>query len=206
MEDLCTILTGDLIASTDASPAETEAAMALLADCAAELGPDSRFTRHRGDGWQMRLTDPGDCLAACLYILARLHGAPLGSRISVGIGGAEIAAGADLSAATGTAFVASGRGLDAMGKGEILAISGSGVDAFQRQCFAFAADYAARWSREQAQAMALALSAAEPTQAEIATQLGISRQAVGLRLKAAGHHLLRDAAQTFRSHIWPEDP
>lgn len=192
------ILTGDLIGSTGALPETVEATMRLLATCAAEIGDDTRFTRYRGDGWQLRLEMPGDCLWACLYILARLRAnGALPTRIAVGIGKEYPTKGKDLSAAMGPAFTESGRALDQLKQGRTLALAGDGVDDFRRLAFAFADEYAARWSVEQAQAMALALSPVHPTQDAIATSLGITRQAVGSRLKAAGYSILERAHHTF---------
>lgn len=195
------ILTGDLIGSTEASPVALAAAMALIADCARRLGPGTRFTRFRGDGWQMFLADPGDSLHACLYILARLRSEPglPDTRIAAGIGPVHPLPGESLSEATGEAFTRSGRMLERMAKGGLLALDGVGVDALHRLSFAFAADYAARWTLDQAQAMALALAPGGQTQDQIAGTLGITRQAVGARLKSADHRILAEAAEAFRA-------
>ena len=202
------ILTGDLVGSTAALPKTVEATMRLLAVCAMEIGPDSRFTRFRGDGWQLCLEMPGDCLWACLYILARLKAdGALSTRIAVGIGEEYPTDSKDLSAAIGPAFTASGHALDQMKQGQTLALAGDGLDKFRHLTFAFADDYASRWSVEQAEAMKLALSPAFPTQDAIAKSLGISRQAVGSRLKAAGYSILDRAHLAFLDdYVWEENP
>lgn len=199
MTQTVAILTGDLIDSTSAPPEAVEATMEVLADAAARLADDTRFTRYRGDGWQISLSTPGDCLLASLYLLARLQATPgaLSTRIAVGIGEARFA-GASLSSAMGTAFTISGRGLDRMGRDQTLTLDGEGVDLFQTQCFAFAADLAGRWTREQAEVAALALSDPDLTQEGIARELGITRQAVAARMKAADLRLLTDAASAFQ--------
>ena len=104
------ILTGDLIGSTEAPPKAVERSMQIIADCASEIGQRTDFTRFQGDGWQMRLVQPGDCLWACLLILARLRietGAP-GTRIAVGIGEEYPTDAKTLATAMGPAFTASG--------------------------------------------------------------------------------------------------
>ncbi|MFN4171495.1 MAG: hypothetical protein ACK4GW_07050 [Pseudorhodobacter sp.] len=203
MTDHIAILTGDLVGSTDAPAGRVSDTMILLAAIAREIGPDCRFTRHRGDGWQMALTEPGDCLWACLYILARLRADPdaLPSRIAAGIGAYHPTDATDLSTAMGPAFTASGRALDQMARGQYLALSGkkTEIDRFRKLAFAFAEEHAIRWSKEQAEAMAHALHPDAPTQEQIAQALGISRQAVGLRLKAAGYHVLDQACLAFRA-------
>jgi hypothetical protein len=127
----------------------------------------------------------------------------LATRISVGIGEGWPLPEGDLSAASGPAFIASGRGLDHMAAAQTLAIHGETVDAMQRSVFAFAADRAGRWSREQGEAMALALDADMPTHASIATHLGITRQAVEARLAAAGYRLLDAASLAFFDKYTP---
>lgn len=193
------ILTGDLVQSTQATQRQLDATMHLLQDAARQIGDDTRFTRFRGDGWQIYLHNAGHCLWACLLILARLKASDtsLSTRIAVGIGATRTLPDDDLSAASGPAFIASGRGLDDMTTAQILAIQGDRVDPFQKSVFAFAADRASRWSREQAEAMALTLGAKMPNRAAIAAKLGISRQAVDARLAAAGYRLLDEACLAF---------
>jgi hypothetical protein len=200
------ILTGDLIGSTRASVDRVDATMDQIRTCARDLGQDTNFTPFRGDGWQLQLSRPGDCLAASLYILAWLKARLdlLETRVSVGIGAGAPVQTDTLATAVGPAFTASGRGLDAMRRGQVLAIDGDDVDLFQKQCFTFAGAYALRWSAEQARAIAMALSPgamaqADPTQQGIAEMLGISRQAVGARLKAGGFAVLESACAAFRA-------
>lgn len=219
MTRIVAILTGDLIRSTEASPQAVDQAMRIIRDCAAALGPRSDFTRFRGDGWQIRLVRPGDCLWACLLILARLRGAPElpGCRIAVGIG-AEYPTGAtgatDLSTAMGPAFTASGRALDRMKPDRLLALDGErpgggGIDLFQKLAFTVASGLAGRWTTGQAEAMALKLDPGSPaddrrSNETIAGKLGITRQAVDARLRAADYPLLEEMIQAFRTSFTPE--
>lgn len=200
MKNTVAVLTGDLIGSNNLPPRAIKAAMEVIALCAKEVDPDSRFMRYRGDGWQLRLNNAGDCLFACVFILARLLSTPNvpPTRIAVGIGSEDPNNGPDLSDALGSAFTASGRALDNIRRDEILALDGEGVDDFQRLCFFFAADQITRWTADQAAAMAMILSPEGPTtQEEIAAQFGITRQAVSQRLKSARHGLLEDAILVF---------
>ena len=173
--------------------------MDLLAQTAQNIDDDTRFTRFRGDGWQIYLHNAGNCLWACLLIMARIKAAPggLATRISVGIGDVSQLGATELSAAGGSAFILSGRGLDDMSGAQTLGIRGVPVDRLQRSVFAFAADRAQRWSREQAEVMAMALHADAPSRAAMAQTLGITRQAVDARLVAAGLRLLEDAHLGF---------
>jgi hypothetical protein len=199
------ILTGDLIGSTTATPGAVDATMRIIAKCADQIGEEADFTRFRGDGWQLRLMQPGDCLWACLLILARLRADPkaLGCRIAVGIGEEYPTDARDLSTAMGPAFTASGRALDRMKPDLLLALDGlPGIDPFRKLAFTVAADLAGRWSVGQAEAMALKLDPESPADERlsnetIARQLGITRQAVDARLKAADYPILDEMIQAF---------
>ncbi|PTE12938.1 hypothetical protein [Pseudogemmobacter blasticus] len=198
------ILTGDLIGSTHAPREAVEAAMATIRDCAAQLGPDTGFTRFRGDGWQVRLAAPNAALWACLLILARLRaqdGLP-GCRIAVGLGEEDPTGGRDLSTATGPAFTASGRALDRMKADRLLALEGAGVDPFRKLAFMIAGELAGRWTTGQAEALALKLDPDSPADERlsneaVARRLGITRQAVDARLKAADYPILDEMMQVF---------
>lgn len=207
MTERVAILTGDLIGSTAATLGRVEATMDRLVLCAAAIGPRTCFTRFRGDGWQMRLVEPGHCLLDSLYILASLRAESLlATRIAVGIGVEYPTDAKDLSTAMGPAFTASGRALEMMRPGETLALAGEekDIDRYRQLVFAFAADHAARWSAEQAEAMAMAMGPDGMTQETIAAKLGITRQAVGARLKAAGYGLLNRASMAFLNEYTAE--
>lgn len=216
MTRVVAILTGDLIRSTEASPQAVDQAMRIIRDCATALGPRSDFTRFRGDGWQIRLVQPGDCLRACLLVLARLRSTPQlpGCRIAVGIGAEYPSDAPDLSTAMGPAFTASGRALDRMKPDRLLALDGEcpgggKIDVFQKLAFTVASDLAGRWTTGQAEAMALKLDPGSPaddrqSNETIARQLGITRQAVDARLRAADYPLLEEMIQAFRASFTPE--
>lgn len=201
------VLTGDLIGSTKVEPAALERAIDLLAETARELtgwappSPDPRFTRYRGDGWQMVVAEPGLALRAVLMLSASLRAADLGlaTRAAIGIGAVESLGTASLADARGVAFEASGRGLDHMARTRRLAIEGEGVTALHRIVVDLLDERTERWTRQQAEAMHLALPLRqdEPTLAEIAAQLGISAQAVNYRLSGAGAPAIRRSLRAW---------
>lgn len=206
MTQTVAVLTGDLIASTRAPVAAVSASMALIAQIAARIGKTTRFTRYRGDGWQIYLDDPGLGLWAMLLIAASLRAADLPeSRIALGLGAAHGGSADSLVTAGGEAFTASGRALDAMAAPARLALAGAGVDRLHQRLVALLDERAAGWSREQAEAVAMALEPeAQPTQAQIAARLGITRQAVAARLQAAGFANIKAAEQDFY-HVFHRD-
>ncbi len=208
------VLTGDLIGSTKVSGAAVDHAIATLTEAAARLGPwnhdDTRFTRFRGDGWQIYLDAPSLAFTACLYLTARLRaaGCQLETRISVGIGTIDRLTDRDLSGSSGAAFTNSGHGLDDMPRADRLAVHiGGPLQDFFTGIYAQAEFLARRWSREQAEAICLAFEADHgdqaPTLEDLARRLGISRQALQARLKTAGYPSLTKSIFAFERYAYP---
>jgi len=209
------VLTGDLIDSRSASTEDVDAAMATLARTAhrisANAAGDTRFSRSRGDGWQLFLRHPGMMLTASVALVAALvESGKLRTRIAVGVGTVGRIGPADLSDATGEAFEVSGRLLALMPRGKSLAVAGPWVDPFHRALFDMADFQSSRWTKKQAEAIAFFMvpdlvreAADKPeSQARIAEVLGISQQAVQARLAGAGYANLRPALDAFESHDW----
>jgi hypothetical protein len=186
------ILTGDLKGSTKASERDLNGTMDLLSEAATELttwfnGNDTRFTRSRGDGWQMAILPPQYALRAALFLFARLTASEhaLSTRIAIGIGQISSLGTRSLADASGSAFEYSGRSLDRMRGLTFLSIEGDGVTPFHRIIVRLLAERCLRWTREQAAAMALYLHPDNPTLKDLAPRFGISPQAVNYRLKGS---------------------
>lgn len=206
------VLTGDLIGSTDAGSPAVDRAIDILADSARHIsqwaGADTRFTRFRGDGWQLYLDFPGLVLTACVYLSARLRASNCGltSRISVGLGPVDRLGTTNLADASGDAFTRSGHGLDHIKRSDRLVMDGGGAMAgFFRGIFAQTAFQVSRWSHEQAEAVALALDREGRTQQDLAKDLGISRQALLARLNSAGFHALDQTLNAFEGYDFPHE-
>ena len=177
------VLTGDIIGSTRLAPEALEGAMRALGDAAHEIagwaGTATRFTRARGDGWQMVLTEPRLSLRAALFLRASLRrtGKGMATRVSVAHGAGTIPETGDLNGANGAAFVLSGRGLDQMARGHELALAGDMPGA--AAAVGILADVQSRrWSVAQARVLALLFAPDAASQTEVAQGLGMSRQAV----------------------------
>lgn len=196
MKPQAAVLTGDLIASSRASSDAVSNAMEAISNC---FGAAYGFSRSRGDGWQIYFDNAGYGLWAAVRIVATLRAAEgLQSRIAVGLGSAEQVDLSDLSTASGSAFVASGRALSGMPKHRTLVLAGDETDPLQDSLLGVVDECMLRWSREQAEAAALAWSCWQhPTQGEIAEHLGISRQAVAARLNSAGFRAIDWAQWQF---------
>lgn len=155
-------------------------------------GTAARFTRFRGDGWQICLADPRFSLRAAVVIQARLIALGMESRISIGIGTADSLGTADLSDAAGRAFELSGHGLDQMGDTWRLAINKDGLRPEDQIIADLLGERMGRWTRAQAEAAALHLASRErvTTLAEIGAALQISPQAVNDRTRGAGSQVI----------------
>ncbi|MDW4548819.1 hypothetical protein R5H32_05575 [Defluviimonas sp. D31] len=210
------VLTGDIVASRKHDRSQVDTAMARIAKTAAGFGQmagaDSRFTRFRGDGWQIVLGRAGWALRAALILIADLKtsGSGIETRISAGIGPWESLGTANLSDASGPAFSVSGDLLEAMPRHRRLAIAGGRDTAahgtadrdWQAAIFDMAEWISSRWSQPQAEAMSMALGDGWTTQDELARRLGITRQAMHSRLTGAGYQAMENALAAIEHYEW----
>jgi hypothetical protein len=198
------VLTGDLVGHLRKGPAATEAAMRAIAAAADAMAgrtgqPSPRFTRFRGDGWQMYLTMPALSLRAAVVIQGRLMALGMESRIAIGIGPADSLGTTNLADAAGPAFETSGRALDAMGDAWRLHIAGAGVLPQDAQIADLIGERMQRWTPAQAEAAALRLASPDRvvTLFDIGRTLGISPQAVNDRLRGAGSNVLESVLRRW---------
>lgn len=191
------VLTGDIVASTSMPTERQEAVMEALRGAASRAarwhGSDLRFTRQKGDGWQACLARPELAPRTALYFQAALRelGKDVATRISIGLGAAELGPGQDLNSATGSAFIASGRGLEDLEGAELIRHSAGGALAASVRL----ADHISQgWTSAQARAIHPMLDPlAELRHSDVARSLGISRQAVTQALDSAGFAALSQA-------------
>jgi hypothetical protein len=196
------VLTGDLISSRKAGPDATERAMSGIAAVAADLS--APFARHRGDGWQVLLTQPERALRFVLLVTADLRSqqAPL-SRFAIGIGAVSARRASSLSAETGEAFVTSGEILDDMPRRSTFGIASltRRLDPMTWAAARLADQVARRWTPPQAEAMRLALAPDQPTGTSIARALGISPAAASYRLQGASWSDMKAVVTAFEQQL-----
>ena len=146
------------------------------------------FERTAGDEFQGVLDRP----AVVVDVLERLVRAG-GWSIGIGAGPVQTPVPDSTRAATGPAFLAARRAVDtAKTRATRLAVQGADAEA-AADAQALATALAVLVQRRSPQAWeAIDLVTAGRTQAEAATALGISRQAVGQRLAAAAHEVVQD--------------
>jgi hypothetical protein len=197
------VLTGDLIASTQAGQAATDGAMQVIQSVAnAESGRDGtdvRFTRFRGDGWQIYCSDPTKVFRLTVLVLARLQSRPdlPKTRISAATGPVAFLPDAGLASASGEVFSASGRNLDSMARRRLVFENLDSVRQWEEALFVYLEWQSGRWSPEQAEAIALSFRHDPPHPGSSAEELGISRQAFSARLDGAGYVPVWQAEKAF---------
>lgn len=206
MPRLQAVFTGDLIGSRAAPATAVDRTMTHLKKSAEILGNTRdfhpRFTRNRGDGWQILLPDPGLILHSYLALAAALRAADTGlaTRIAIGLGPVDFPGTNDLSDAAGAAFVTSGDLLETLDS-ETAAIGGQAVTDWQRGVIQLADWIVTGWTAQQAEAVALVLlNDTLDTNADRAKSLNISRQAFEARLKGSGLSAFAHARRAFQTH------
>jgi hypothetical protein len=204
------VLTGDLIDSTSAGPEAVDQTLFLLerfirsAQTIFSL-EDTHFTRFRGDGWQTVIMPSSRILRVLTYLLSGLRSAnaPLETRIGIGLGQVTRISDKGLSASMGAAFILSGHALDEITSTSQLAMRTTpGMEhAWLDAAIDVLTYLSSRWSLEQAEALHARLGAEVLPLHEIASTLGISRQALSSRLAVAGEKplmaLIRAAEATL---------
>ncbi|MES2916087.1 MAG: hypothetical protein V4753_13300 [Pseudomonadota bacterium] len=199
------VLTGDLIASTQAGQAATDRAMALIESVAkAESlhdATDIRFTRFRGDGWQIHCSEPAKVFRLAVLVLATLQSRPElpKTRISAATGPVTFLPETGLASASGEVFSISGRNLDSMARRRLVFESQESAKPWKNALFVYLDWQSGRWSPEQAEAIALTFRHDPPQPGTSAEQLGISRQAFSARLEGAGYVPVWEAERAFRA-------
>ncbi|TQS73077.1 MarR family transcriptional regulator [Rhodobacteraceae bacterium] len=185
------VLTGDFIGSTGLAPDMLSRGYDALQLAVQDITPHGVLTRVRGDGWQIAHTQPRLGLRLALRIRAGLRAIDpdLDTRIALATGAGDIPDNHDLNTASGAAFIASGRALDAMTDAAIYHSNGGAVAALTRL-----ADHLSRgWTQAQSAAIAPMLCPDPPTHTQIAHSLGKSRQAVDQALRGGGFDALGEA-------------
>jgi hypothetical protein len=198
------VLTGDLVASSDLAPTVVDAALTTIEQAAEAIAnwhhPNltTRFARRGGDGWQIAIASPVLGLRAALYIQAclRRDNDTIVTRIALATGAGTIPDSGDLNAAHGPAFVTSGRLLSSLsGQGHMAHAQGGSAHAATR----LADHIASGWTRAQARAVAAALPPTAPPRVEIAKGFGITRQAVNQALWSAGFPAIEEALEAMEA-------
>ncbi len=193
---LC-VLTGDIVGSTELPRAGQERVLSLIETAFQSLSQHAsdKLDFYRGDGWQMRFQDAGSGLQYALFIRAVLKSEDDAFDTRVAI--ADTAGSAPVPKAWDANAEASGRALDDMPRDVLMAHAAGGA----QHAATLLADHISRhWTAAQARAIRPFL-APRPrvTQQQVADTLGITRQAVGQALDAAGYGPISRALKALKA-------
>ncbi|QIE44522.1 MarR family transcriptional regulator [Pseudohalocynthiibacter aestuariivivens] len=206
---LRTVLTGDIVNSSDIPPKELDDLLDTLNNLAVDISgwPTmgrretlTGFARRGGDGWQIVINSAHYTLrpALCAQAYIRARNDVAATRIAVATGTGHIPDNpkTDLNSAYGLAFTASGRLLDALPSRTLMAhADGGALDAV----FRLADHISQGWTQAQARALCLMLAPDPGPRRKAAERLGISRQAVDQALASAGYNALTDALNAMEA-------
>jgi len=200
------VLTGDLVSSSNLGAEAIDKAMATLehASVHTENWPiaqdqtlgNTHFTRFQGDGWQALVQASKLDMRVALFMFATLKAQPSlpETRIAVGQAEMENISGPNLSDAYGAAFQFSGRALSEMSRSERLRFDSQDLreQPILNTFLNFLDDRIRDWTPEQAEAVSLVISPDAKTQTTIASEMGISPQALSARLNGARWPTIRE--------------
>lgn len=223
-EKLYAAITGDVIRSTKLKAAELDAIKRKVEKAAKTIGEwkkglvDGSPDFHRGDAWQLLLTDPAFSLRASIFIRASLLSMEMqteskrrrraDTRLAVGIGTVERVSTKRISDSVGEAFVLSGRTFDRLKTHCNMSISASDsleLDTEWLPVFWHLIDaLVERWTLKQAEIICLAIAPQKPTQGEIGAKFKPPKdqQTISRSLSGAGWHAVLEALERFESLSW----
>ncbi len=186
------VITGDLVNSTELGYDKVKDAFDRL-ECCAKMqenwygGHPLHFTRHRGDGWQVALTQPKMALRSALAFRATLRtkGSEFDSYMGIAEGDVVGDIGPDLNVETADVFTDSGRNLTSVR--EKLSWQRIKCNVDEIQAVSILADKITQgWTPTQAETV---LQFMDPNKkhniTKVSKTLGKSRQAVTKTLNAA---------------------
>ncbi|MGH1423404.1 MAG: hypothetical protein ACRBBU_01655 [Pseudooceanicola sp.] len=202
------VLTGDLVASTQLGRSGIDAAFDALNASAHQqaewLGGPLRFSRHRGDGWQVALDRPEFALRSALTFRAALRARDprFDTYVAIATGPVSAEIGRDLNAENDAVFVKSGRILDQLTSQDAPMRMAASDNTALNAVVVLADHLSMGWTLPQAAAMLHFLAPGElPTFTEAAKRMGKSRQVVSKALEAAGFRPLRHALSNLEGAL-----
>ena len=198
------VISGDIVGSSFLKPGSRKKLQALLDffwEQMKETLPDLQVQQYRGDSIQATLTrNRVQALRVTLLLHSYLIQYAFKMRLAIGVGNI-LFKGKDVVTSDGTAFQASGPGLDALLKsGELINIAGDEHFTSEWEVHSSSLNYFIQhWSIQQAEAMHLQLG--NLTQEAIAHKLKIKQPAVYYRLQGAGSVVVNKILTRFESVI-----
>ncbi len=193
------VLTGDIVKSSQLPEGGLDRIFESLTKVADTIGgwqgAPTYFTRNRGDGWQMAVS-PAFALRAVFATRAavRMVDKRYDTRVALALGKGTIP-GDTLADASGPAFTASGQALEAM-KRKITTIFAEKSGAYTA-ILRLSDEIIKGWTEAQAEVALLALAPDKPTQAALASTLGVTKQTIQAHIDASGVDALIEACEVM---------
>lgn len=162
----------------------------------------------RGDSWQVLLGDPRYFLRASIFIRAYLRrfNKEWDTRIAIGLGTVDKVEDDRISLSSGSAFINSGKQLDAMSSSLGFSVRHAFLDkenlGWIEPLAALCAASVNHWSERQATMICHMLPLASPTQTDLAAELQITKQAVSKALHTGDFDSVMAAIEWVESFDW----
>lgn len=209
------VLTGDIIDSVEMRADHLRKVRDALRDTVDTFsnsgrGPvEAHLDMYRGDAWQILLTDHALALRLALLLQAQLRTRlDAGTRIAIGLGGAEAIDPDKVSLSIGEAFTLSGRALEQMtGYFDLTAalpLRAGDLSSWVPATFHLCSELVRSWTRRQAEIVSLGLIHSDDTHEDLAARLEppVSKQAVTAALGGANWRGLQEALRVFETTDW----
>lgn len=213
--DTVCVVTGDVVASTQLSPADRVRLLAEFKngsdEVAALLGPALPLPVdiYGGDSWQMVIARPALALRAALLFRAHLRATvtpdsrdPVDTRMAIAVGTIDLVPTARVSEGEGTAFQRSGRALAELGDRRMSFTAGQDSPLEDWDVTLRLLDELVRmWTAKQARAMTGALREWSQEQITALWSPKITQPSVANHLRAARAEAVAYALQKFEARM-----
>lgn len=213
------VITGDIVASTDLSTAERKELPGRIRSAYQQLSkllPSAlpfAIDIFRGDSIQIYVADPKDALVVAVLFMARTKAiAGVETRMALAVDTVEFINEMNISESDGNAFRRSGRMLNELGASHLRCVAPAAADdQYQLTLDVIAAlvDYVVTgWTQHQARAVSLAIESMIKGESATQTYVGqnwspdpISQQAVSAHLQSAAWKLVKKSFDWYRETI-----
>jgi hypothetical protein len=179
-----TILSGDIVNSTNVKP---QVYLSILEKWIKKHSKDQQYSIYRGDSFQLVVAQPAKALSVIIELKSALKRIKtLDVKIAIGLGRIDFK-NAITSKSSGTAFIRSGRALDAIEnkKQNIILSSDHPLDTYMNSNLKLAGILMDSWSINSAETVYEALINPKVNQTQLGELLGIKQATASRRLERA---------------------
>ena len=178
------ILSGDIVNSTNVKP---QVYLSILEKWIIKHSKDQQYSIYRGDSFQLVVAQPAKALSVIIELKSALKRIKtLDVKLAIGLGGIDFK-NAITSKSNGTAFIRSGRALDAIEnkKQNIILSSDHPLDTYMNSNLKLAGILMDSWSVNSAETVYEVLINPKVNQTQLGELLGIKQATASRRLERA---------------------